>query len=108
MAKTHNKSTQRTDYRSVRDKFNDASKVLSVNMSNSRTDVSKDVLIGYHVCAGEFIARNGELYQLQLKAIRTKKHFIKEQIVIPIFSKWAIGIKVRIYLTGLVNKLFND
>lgn len=108
MAKRHSKSPQRTDYRSVRDKFNDASKLLSTHMSNSRTDVSKDVLLGYHLVAGEFKARNGEMYQLQLKAVRSKKHFLKEQSVVPIFSKWAIGVKARIYFSGLINELFKN
>ena len=108
MAKIHNKSTNRTDYRSVRDKFNEASKALSIHMSNSRTDVSEKVLYGYEMNAGEFIARNSENYQLQLKVVRAKKCFIKKPGVIPIFAKWAIGVKIRIYLTGLMNKIFQD
>ena len=106
MGKTNNKSPKRTAYRDVKDKFNEASKRLSLGMHQTRSDIPSKTMIGYEINAGNLEMPNGDSYQIQLRAVRYKKMFIKNNELKPILAKWAIMFKVRVFLTGVINEIF--
>ena len=94
------KSIKRTQYREMESKFTPAIKVLSNYMHNT-SNVPPDFL-GYKIPAGTFTDKNGIVWQIQAHAICSKKHHIKKNEIVPMVRKWAIGLKIRIFIKYLV------
>lgn len=102
-----NKSLKRTQYREMESKFTPAIKTLSNHMHN--TGKIPEELIGYKVPAGEFIKKvmvNGKeeevKWQIQAWAVCSESHKIKKNEVRPMLRKWAIGLRIRIFLKYLI------
>lgn len=95
------KSISRTQYRDMENKFTPAIKTLSSHMHN--TGKIPDSFLGYKVPAGKFKDGNGVEWQIQAWAVCSKKHQLKKNEVVPMVRKWAIGLKIRIFLKYLID-----
>ena len=94
--------------RAAEKKILPAVKVLTAYMHNTTPEAPKNDFRGYCVPAGTFDDAHGIKWQLQVRAVCTKKHFVKDEQVTPIIRKNAWLFKARLFLSELVNKIFND
>jgi hypothetical protein len=95
------KSLKRTQAREMEAKFTPAIKTLSNYMHN--TGMVPVDFLGYKIPAGTFVDKNGVQWQIQAHAVCSKKHMIKKNEVIPMIRKWAIGLRVRIFIKYIVD-----
>ena len=101
MTEVRRKSIKRTQARELESKFTPAIKTLSNYMHNTG-NVPADFL-GYKIPAGSFVDKNGVSWQIQAWAVCSKKHQIKKNEVVPMIRKWAIGLRVRIFIKYIVD-----
>lgn len=97
------KSIKRTQYREMEKKFTPAIKNLSDHMHN--TGSVPDDFLGYKIPAGEYTDSNGIKWQIQAWAVCSKKHQIRKNEIIPMIRKWALFLKFRLFLLGIVKSM---
>lgn len=98
-------SNRRLAAREAEKKLNAPIKAISTAINNT-TDVV-DVFHGYKVHGGTLTDRKGRTWQLQVHAYVSKSNFIKKDELIPIFSKWAIGVRVKAIIKYVLDNLFS-
>ena len=101
-------SINRWRARDAEKKFMPAIKILSEYMHKVNPKTPDKDFFGYELSAGEFIDNYGVKTQLQIRAVRTKSQFIKDEGIKPIIRKWAILFKSRLFFSVLIDKIFND
>lgn len=87
--------------REIENKFSPALKMLS-NQMHSTGEVPPDFQ-GYKIPAGTYTDRMGRTWQIQAHAVIAKGNFIKKNEVVPLIRKWAILVRLRIFLKYLID-----
>ncbi|WP_372647795.1 hypothetical protein [Draconibacterium sp.] len=98
-------SNRRLVAREAKQKFDPAIKGLTESIRH--TNEVTDIFHGYKVNAGTYVDGRGRTWQLQVHGVLAKGNFIKKDQVIPVFSKWAIGIRVKAFIKHLIDKTFS-
>jgi len=68
-----------------------------------KTTQVTSVFKGYKIPAGTFTDRQGRKWQYQVSAVVAKSEFMKKDEVLPLVSKWAIGLKIRVFIKYLID-----
>lgn len=97
------RSVGRVQQREVEKKFLPAIKTIANHLHN--TGRITDNFSGYKTFAGEYTDGMGRNWQIQAVAVCHKKDFIKKDRVIPMISKWAIGMRIRAILKHVVDTI---
>ena len=100
-------SSNRIYAREMEKKFIPAIKAISEALHKTSPEVPTSILHGYEALAGN-LKSNGMQWQLQVRAVCTKKLQIKNNIVKPIISKKAIMFKIRVFVKGVIDEIFKD
>lgn len=102
------KSNTRFKYREAERKIIPAIKLLSQYMHNTTPEAPKKDFHGYAVNSGDFTDVYGVKWQLQVRAVCTKKEFIKDEQITPIIRKGAWLFKLRLFSKAFIDKIFAD
>jgi hypothetical protein len=102
------KSFSRLQAREAERKILPAVKLLSKYMHSTTPDAPTKVFHGYCVPGGEFKDRTGRVFQLQVRAVCSKKEFVKNGQITPIIRKGAWFFKLRLISKAFIDKIFAD
>lgn len=100
------KSINRLQARDLEKKLMPAIKQLSKHMHGTHNKVPVKNFHGYVIPAGEMDGASGLHWQIQVKAVCTKKEYIKTNEIKPIIRKWAIFFRLRLFASALVENIF--
>ena len=92
-------SITRLQARELDRKILPAVKTMSKYLHNTDPNAPEKVLHGYILSAGEFKLANRK-WQLQIRAVCTKKEFVKEEEIHPIIRRGAMVIQAKIVEFG--------
>jgi hypothetical protein len=101
-------SINRLQAREVERKILPAVKLLSSYMHKTAPNAPIKDFHGYCVPAGKFSDHSGRTWQLQVRAVCTKKEFVKDEQIHPIIRKGAWLFKLRLFSKAFIDKIFND
>lgn len=99
------KSINRFQARELEQKIIPAIKLLSKYMHNTSPDAPTKEFKGYEVPAGLFTDGHGISWQVQIRAVKVKSLFIKNNEIKPILRKGLSLFKVRLFLSVLIDKI---
>lgn len=100
-------SINRIQARELDKKLLPAVKKISQYIHNTAPDAPENDFNGYILSAGSF-SLGKRRWQLQIRAVCTKKEFVKEDDIHPIIRKGALMFKLRLFSKTLIDKIFND
>lgn len=100
------KSIGRVQARQLESGFKPAFKALAAHVFTVNPKTPSQHFHGHKIPCGEFTDNYGHKFQLQLHAVRVKSKFIKDNEIKPIFNKWSILFKLRIFVSTFINELF--
>lgn len=99
------KSLTRLQAREVEKKVVPAIKLLSQHMASTTPEAPERDFHGYSCPAGDFVDNFGNKWQLQIHAYRAKKYWFKTNEIKPIIRKGAILFKLRLIISGVIEKI---
>jgi len=100
-------SVSRLQARQLERKIIPAVKLMSKYIHNTAPDAPEKDFHGYILSVGNFNLGNRK-WQLQIKAVCTKREFVKEEQIHPIIRKGAWLFKLRLFSKAFIDKIFND
>lgn len=83
-----------------------AVKLLSQYMHNTSPDAPTKDFHGYSLSCGNFKDHSGRMFQLQIRAVCTKKEFVKDGQIHPIIRRGAWLFKLRLFTKAFIDKIF--
>ena len=81
--------------------------IKAVSDAIGNTNDVADIFYGYKVHGGTLTDGKGRTWQLQIYGVIAKKSFIKNDKIVPIFSKWAVGVRVKAFIKYLIDEIFS-
>jgi hypothetical protein len=100
-------SISRLQARELDKKILPAVKMMSKYIHNTAPDAPEKDFHGYILSAGSF-SLGRRKWQLQIRAVCTKKEFVKEEQIHPIIRKGAWLFKLRLWSSAVISKIFKD